>query len=170
MPKPNLERLEKDLKMYVQHLKETGNIETRLGELSVGFVLGLIYGEYQRCIRDSIMQRVEKLGDDHITQYVELSMKRLGMGKHALQENVYKAFGGGSEKMQTHISTGAWKKYNKLIALRNKAMHGEEVFVKLDNVLEIHHKAAEVVRGIRDTLAGDEKHDPVLDQGYRHIS
>ena len=156
--------------MYIQHLKETGNTETRLGKLSVGFVLGLIYGEYQRCIRDSIIQRTEKLGDDHLTQYVELSMKRLGMGQHALQENIYKAFDGGSEKTQTRISTSAWKKYNKLIALRNKAMHGEKVSVKLDIVLEMHHKAAEVVRGIRDVLLGDEKLDPVLDQGYRHAS
>ena len=170
MRNPGLECLEKDLQMYTQHLKETGNTETRLGKLSVGFALGLIYGEYQRCIRESVMQRVEKLGDDHITQYVELSMKRLGMGRYTLQENIYKAFGGDSEKTQTRISTGAWRKYNKLIALRNKAMHGEEVSVKLDNVLEIHHKAAEVVRGIRDTLVNGEKHDPVLDQGYRHIS
>ena len=165
MPKPNLERLEKDLKMYIQHLKETGNAETRLRELSVGFVLGLIYGEYEKCIRDSIVQRAKRTGDDHLVQYVKLSVKQLGMVQSKLM-SVYYAFGGDPKKTRSDTLKTAWSNYDKLRDLRNMAMHGKDVSEGLDTVLEMHGKAKEAVYSIREMVFGDTKQDTVSYDDY----
>ena len=166
MLKPGLERLEIDLNICAQHLKETGNTETHLEKLIVGLALGLIYREYERCIRDSIVQRAKITGDDHLAQYVKLSVRRLGMASNKLQRDIYKTFSGDPKKTPSKVVKNAWKKYDKLRELRNTAMHHEDVSKGLDDVLEMHHRARVAVYDIRDTVLGDTKQHPMSYDDY----
>ena len=169
MPKPGLERLEKDLDICVQHLKETGNTETHLEKLFVGLVLSLIYREYERCIRDSIVQRAKRAGDDRLVRFVGLSVKQLGMVSSKLRKNVYKTFDEESKKAQSSTIKDAWKKYDELRDLRNKAVHDEDVSEGLNTILEMHRKASEAVCNIRDIVLGDTKQDPMTYDDYGKI-
>ena len=150
-----LERLEEDLEMCIQHLQETGNVETRLGNLFVGFILGRIYGSYQRCIHGAIIQRAKKSGDTQLAEYTVLSIKRLGMNADTLQHSVFDVFGNDIDQTRISVSQEVWKAYKNLIKIRNKAMHGEDIREGLDEVINLHRKAREVVYTAQTILLRD---------------
>lgn len=161
MPDMRFEDLEKDLDMCVQHMKDTDNTETRLGRLFVRFVLGHIYGEYQKYIREAMVQRSKKSGDVRLAQYVELSTRRLGMGARTLRRDVYEVFGGGHDKTPSYIPQTAWNTYDSLVKLRNRAMHGEDVREGLGDVVQMHTEARNVVYAIRLALLGDREYEGI---------
>lgn len=161
MPDMGLEDLERDLDMCVRHLRDTNNTKTRLGRLFVGFVLGHIYSEYQKYIRKAMVQRSKKSGDAKLSQYVELSTRRLGMGASTLRRDVYEVFGGNHGKTPSHVSKTAWKTFDSLINLRNRAMHGEDVREELGDVVQMHTEARNVVYAIRLALLGDREYEGI---------
>ena len=156
-----LDALDTDLAMCVRHLNETGNTETRLGGLFVGFALGHIYAEYQKSIHDAIIQRAKKSGDIQLARYVEVSLRRLGMGAGILRQNILAVFCDDVNKSQASISKTAWKAYDDLIETRNKAMHGADISEGLDDVMRMHRKAREVVYVIRTVLLGSQEYGGV---------
>ena len=149
-----MEELDADLDMCVRHLNETGNMETRLGGLFVGFSLGHIYAEYQKSIHDAITQRAKKSGDMQLARYVEVSLRRLGMGANALRQNILAVFCDDVSKSQARVPKTAWTAYENLIKTRNKAMHGVDISEGLDDVMRMHRRAREVVHVIRTVLLG----------------
>lgn len=156
--------LEEDLELCVLHLKSTDNTETRLGDLFVGFILGRIYGEYQRCIREAMIQRANKSNDGRLVRYVELSTRRLGMAANALRRDIYDVFGNDLDKAQARVPKTAWITYNGLVALRNRVMHGEDVQKNLDGVVRMHLEARNVVYAIRIVLLGDREYSDNTDR------
>ena len=156
-----LEDLDMDLAMCTRFLNETGNTEARLGSIFPVFVLGHICAEYQKSIRDAMIQRAKKSGDMQLARYVELSLKRLGMGADTLRQNVLVVFSDDVSKNRACVSNTAWTACQNLIKARNKAMHGVDTSERLDDVIRMHCKAREVVHVIRSVLLGSREYDGV---------
>ena len=156
-----LEDLDVDLAMCTRHLNETGNTKTRLGDIFPVFALGHICAEYQKYIRDAMTQGAKKSGDMQLARYVDLSLKRLGMGSDALQQNILAVFSDDISKNRACVPNAAWTAYRNLIKTRNKAMHGVDISEGLDDVIRMHRKAREVVHVIRTRLLGGREYDGV---------
>lgn len=154
--------LDKDLDLCARHVRESGNTKTRLGCLFAGFALGLIYGVYQRSIRTAIIQRTRNCHDADVVEYVEHSLRYSNMSLRTIESNIFGIFGDShSPKVDTLVTESARKEYKRLINVRNKAMHGEDVRKSLDEVIRMHHVAKGVVHAAVEVLS--EEGDSIFD-------
>lgn len=158
----DMAELDKDLDLCARHVRESGNTKTRLGCLFAGFALGLIYGVYQRSIRTAIIQRTRNCHDADVVEYVEHSLRYSNMSLRTIESNIFGIFGDShSPKVDTLVTESARKEYKRLINVRNKAMHGEDVRKSLDEVIRMHHVAKGVVHAAVEVLS--EEGDSIFD-------
>ena len=108
-----------------------------------------------------MIQRAKKSGDIQLSRYVEVSLWRLSMGADILRKNILNVFCDDVSKNQARVSRTAWTAYENLIKTRNKAMHGADISEGLDDVMQMHRKAREVVYVIRTVLLGSREYGGV---------
>lgn len=152
MDLPVIERAIEDCKA---HLEKTGAKNTEIESYLTRFLLICICGEYEKAIKQMIVERARRAGDTELVSYIENTVETFKTTRICdIRKKILRRFSVDCQRVfDTKMGSGeAKERYENIVTNRHLCAHGEPINMTFEELELSYNQAKDVLSAISEAL------------------